>query len=314
MVFDEYSQQPANIFTEVVKDTLSTTNGYAIWIGTPKGKNQLYEIYQTALKHPEEWLSVFRTIEDTINEETGKAVENLKIHLEDTKKLVEQGLVTQDELLQELYCNFEASVKGAYYAKEISDARAAGRIKPVPYDQNLLVYTVWDLGISDAMGIGFFQKEGNQIRMIDYFEDSGKGLPYYFNVLRQKNYTYGSHFAPHDISQRELSTGRTRLDAARELGITFSVVPNIPVADGIDSGRRVFNKVIFDAERTNEFIDKLARYTKKFDDKRGIFLDKPLHDDSSHAADVFRYMSLVESEFSQFVEIGDYALYQTNYK
>lgn len=314
VIFDEYSQQPGNIFEEIIYPTLSTTKGYAIWIGTPKGKNQLYDLFQKALTHPEEYLTIFKTIEDTISEESGKTVEGLKTSLEDAKKLVASGLMTEDAFQQELYCSFDASVKGAYYATQISDARSEGRIKPVPYDSSLLVYTVWDLGISDAMGIGFYQKDGPQIRMIDYFEDQGKGLPYYFNILKEKGYLYGSHFAPHDINQRELSTGQTRLDTARALGITFNVVPQVPVQDGIDAGRRVFTKVIFDADKTNDFIDLLARYTKKFDDKKGIFLDKPLHNEASHAADVHRYMALVESNFSNDTLLEQpFSLYNHSY-
>lgn len=313
VILDEYSQQPANLYSEIVKHTLAATGGWAIWIGTPKGKNHFYELYQAALKSPEEWFTVFRTIEDTINEETGETVTHLKAHLEDSKKQVELGIITQDELLQELYCSFDASVKGAYYADQISQARTENRIKPVPYDQSLLVYTVWDLGISDAMGIGFYQKDGNQIRMIDYFEDTGKGLPYYFNILRDKGYTYGSHFAPHDINQRELSTGQTRLDVARQLGIHFSVVPQVPVADGIDAGRRVFNKVLFDADKTANFIDLLARYTKKFDEKKGIFLDKPLHNEASHAADVHRYMALVQDQFATDLLEQPFNIYNHTY-
>src|SRR5258708_28205179 len=33
VVFDEYSQQPSNIFSEVVRPMLADHNGYAIWIG-----------------------------------------------------------------------------------------------------------------------------------------------------------------------------------------------------------------------------------------------------------------------------------------
>lgn len=302
-MFDEYSQHPVNIFSEIISPTLSTTNGYAIWIGTPKGKNQLYELYQTALEKPEEWLSVFKTIEDTISEESGVTVENLKNYLESQQNLVESGIITEDELRQELYCSFDASVKGAYYAAQIEKARTEGRIKPVPYDQNLLVYTVWDLGVADAMGIGFYQKDGTQLRMVDYFEDEGKGLPYYINLLKEKGYTYGAHFAPHDINQRELTTGQTRLHAAQALGINFQVIPSVPVVDGIDAGRRVFNKMLFDAEKCEDFIDKLSRYHKKLDEKKGMFLDRPDHDETSHAADVHRYLALVESQFSPLIEI-----------
>lgn len=311
VVFDEYSQQPGNIFEEIIYPTLSTTNGFAIWIGTPKGKNQLFDLYQKALQNPEEYLVVFKTIEDTIGEETGKTVENLKTSLEDARKLVLAGLMTEDAFQQELFCSFDASVKGAYYAEQIAKARAEGRIKPVPYDENLLVYTVWDLGISDATSIGFYQKDGNSIRMIDYYENQGQGLPHYINVLRTKNYTYGTHFAPHDIKQREFTTGRSRQEIASELGIPFQIVPELSIAEGINAGRQVFNRVLMDSEKTGEFVDKISRYHKKFDDKNGIFLDRPEHDGTSHAADVHRYMALVETQFSYdpalYEEAGMYA-------
>lgn len=300
VVFDEYSQQPGNIFEEIIYPTLSTTNGYAIWIGTPKGKNQLYDLYRKALSNPEEYLVVFKTIEDTIAEESGPTVENLTTALADAKKLVEAGLMTEDAFSQELYCSFDASVKGAYYAEQIAKARAEGRIKPVPYQEDLLVYTVWDLGISDATSIGFYQKDGNQIRMIDYYENQGQGLPHYITTLRTKNYVYGAHYAPHDIKQREFTTGRSRQEIAQELGISFNIIPDLSVAEGINAGRLVFNRLVLDSSRTSEFVDKISRYHKKFDDKNGIFLDRPEHDGTSHAADVHRYMALVENNFSAY--------------
>ena len=46
VIFDEYSQQPRNVFTEIIRPALSDHKGYAIWIGTPKGKNAFYNLYQ----------------------------------------------------------------------------------------------------------------------------------------------------------------------------------------------------------------------------------------------------------------------------
>lgn len=313
VVFDEYSQQPGNIFEEIIYPTLSTTNGYAIWIGTPKGKNQLYELFKKAQANPTEYLTIFKTIEDTISEEHGETVDNLKKSLADAKELVKTGLMTEDAFLQELYCSFDASVKGAYYAEQIAKARAENRVKPVPYNPNLLVYTVWDLGISDSTAIGFYQKDDSKIYMIDYYENSGQGLNHYINVLKQKNYTYGAHYAPHDIEVREFTSGRSRLEIARELGINFQIVPNLAIADGINAGRAVFNRLYLDADKTTEFVDKISRYHKKFDDKKGIFLDRPEHDDTSHAGDVHRYMSLVESNFAYEV-YAESEMYITNYK
>src|ERR1051325_9764362 len=126
--FDEYSQQPSNIFSEIISKALADHLGYAIFFGTPKGKNEFYRIYEKALGN-NDWTVVFKTIDDSLRDEIGETINNLKQALEDDKRLVENGLMTEDEFRQEWYCSFEAAIKGAYYAKEISVARNDGRIK-----------------------------------------------------------------------------------------------------------------------------------------------------------------------------------------
>jgi len=78
------------------------------------------------------------------------------------------------EFDQEWYCSFEAAIKGAYYANQIRDARAQGRIKVVPYDPILKVHTVWDLGVGSNLAIGFYQRVGNETHMIDYWQGTEK--------------------------------------------------------------------------------------------------------------------------------------------
>jgi hypothetical protein len=43
--FDEYSQQPSNIFSEIISKALADHLGYAIFFGTPKGENEFHRIY-----------------------------------------------------------------------------------------------------------------------------------------------------------------------------------------------------------------------------------------------------------------------------
>ena len=79
----------------------------------------------------------------------------------------------------------------------------------MPYDPALPVDTDWDLGIGDAMAIWFSQSlRPGEVRLIDYYENSGEGLPFYAGVLKDKGYVYGEHWAPHDIRVRELGTGK----------------------------------------------------------------------------------------------------------
>lgn len=103
------------------------------------------------------------------------------------------------------------------------------RIKAGVFDPSLLVHTVWDLGIGDPMAIGFYQRLGTELRMIDYYESNDKPLKHYVEVLAQKTYKYGRHFVPHDIAVRELSSGKSRLEMAKTLGISFETTPTCPL-------------------------------------------------------------------------------------
>src|SRR5689334_18594939 len=214
--FDEYSQQPSNIFSEIISKALADHLGYAIFFGTPKGKNEFYRIYQSAKGNPD-WPVVFRTIDDSIRDEQGETIQNLKQALEDDRKLVEQGIMTQDEFNQEWYCSFEASIKGAYYAREIAEARKQ-RIKTVPYDPALKVHAVWDLGTGPQLAVGMYQAAGRERHMIDFWQGQNTdGIPQAVKALKDKPYVYGKMFVPHDARATEQSTGQTRLDTAKKL-------------------------------------------------------------------------------------------------
>jgi hypothetical protein len=292
---DEYAQQNPIIFTEILSKCVADTGGYIIFGATPKGKGPFYKVYQVA-KDDEDWLCIYKTIDQSLKEESGEVIEHLKNALERDKKLVKQGIMTEDEFQQEWYNSFEASLKGAVYLKELAKAREDGRIGMAPYDPGQPVYTVWDLGINDAMAIGFYQHIGGTPRMIDYYENTGLGLPHYAKVIKEKPYVYGKHFAPHDINQRELSTGKTRLDSAKKLGIDFEVIPGVSLVDGIDQGRRFFYTLYIDSKKCQGFLDLIGMYQYKKDENTGILSNKPIHDHTSHAADVHRYASLVEDQ------------------
>ena len=284
VVFDEYSQQPSNIFTEIIRPALSDHQGYAIWIGTPKGKNEFYRLYEQAKKN-EDWLSILLTANDT------KIVPQTE--LEDAEKTM-----SPEEFRQEFMCSFDATIKGAYYAEQIAKARADGRIKIVPYDELIKVHTVWDLGVGDSTSIGFFQKVSNEVRLIDYYESSDKGLNHYIAYLDRKDYIYGKHFAPHDIQVRELSTGKSRLEIAKTLGITFEVLPIMAIEDGINAARLMWSRLWVDENRCQVFLDYISQYCKEWDDKHGMFKDRPRHDFTSHAADMLRYAAEAEKDFT----------------
>lgn len=298
--FDEYSQQPSNIFSEIISKALADHLGYAIFFGTPKGKNEFHRIYQSAKANPD-WAVVFRTIDDSLRDEEGETIQNLRQALEDDRKLVAQGLMTQEEFDQEWYCSFEAAIKGAYYASQIAEARSKSRIKQVPYDPILKVHIVLDLGVGQNLAAGFYQRVGAETHKIDYWEGSNKdGIPQALKAFQNKPYIYGKVFVPHDAEATEQGTGETRLATMKKLwpNVEFVVVPKLSVDDGIAKARLMWPHLWVDEQACQLWLDYIAQYRQEWDESKGMFREKPEHDFTSHAADEFRYAAVIEAQMT----------------
>jgi hypothetical protein len=191
--------------------------------------------------------------------------------------------------------------KGSYYGDLISALRKQGHISTVPYDPSSPVDTFWDLGIGDDTSIVFVQYVGREPHVIDYYSTNGESLDHYVKVLRSKDYLYGTWYIPHDGAQRELGTGRSRLEMLEGLapsGVSVEVCPRLSVDDGINAVRMFLPQCWFDAERCSQLIESLELYSKEWDDKNGMFKEKPKHDHTSHAADAFRLAALHASPTS----------------
>ena len=291
--FDEYSQQPRNIFSEVLSKALGDHLGYALFVGTVKGKDHLYDTYEVAKKDAD-WLSMWQDIDKSIATEEGVTIQLLEQAMADDLKLVKSGLMTQDEFDQEWYLSTEAAVKGAYYGSEMAAVLKQGRITRVPVEPALPIDTDWDLGMDDATAIVFSQSlRSGEIRVVDYYEAEGEGFTHYAKVLQDRGYVYGKHYPPHDIAVRELGTGKSRKEVAGKLGIKFEEpLPPLPVIDGIDAARLLLAKCWFDEEKTKRLVECLRHYRKSYNTKLETYTSNPVHDPYSHGADAFRGLAV----------------------
>ncbi len=286
-VFDEYGLQPPNVFSEVMRPAFSDRQGWAFFIGTPNGKNQFYDISQEAKQRmasgdADWWFAEYKA------SQTGYVTE---IELRSAKTVM-----TADEYRQEYECSFEAAVKGAIYAAELQQTITDGRVGRVPIDPILPIDTYWDLGVGDNTAIWFAQSlRSGEVRLVDYYESSGQGLPYYVQVLKERGYSYGTHWAPHDIQVREFASGRSRLEAAASLGIRFSVAPNVPIEEGIHAARMLFPRCYFDEVKTSKGREALQHYRRDYNSRINEFKAVPVHDWSSHCADAFRCLAVSQS-------------------
>ncbi len=163
----------------------------------------------------------------------------------------------------------------------------------MPYDPALPVDTDWDLGMADKMVIWFSQSlKSGEVRLIDYYENSGLGIEHYAGVMKERGYSYGEHWAPDDIKVRELGTGKSRLEVAEGFGIKFKVTPKIGLQDGIDAARRLLPRCYFDEGKCETGLECLTHYRKGWNDTLQQFKDEPLHDWASHGADGFRGLAV----------------------
>ncbi len=280
VVLDEYGLHQADIFSTVLRPALADRSGWALFLGTPNGHNQFYEIAKYAQGGPDGWAFVRFPVSETgiIPEDELRAA---------------RSVMTADEYAQEFECSFDAAVKGAIYAQELDSARAGGRVASVPYDPILPVDTDWDLGVGDATAIWFSQSNrSGEIRIIDYYEASGEGLPHYAQVLTQKGYTYGQHWAPFDIEVKELGSGRSRIETAKTLGINFRIAPKLTIEDGIHAARMLFPRCWFDVVKCAPGIEALQHYQRDYNQRLNEFKATPVHNWASHAADAFRYLAV----------------------
>ncbi|CDH24912.1 Gp48 (fragment) [Xenorhabdus bovienii str. kraussei Becker Underwood] len=158
--------------------------------------------------------------------------------------------------------------------------------------------------MGDSTAIWFVREVGEEFHIIDYYENSGEGLRHYMKVLKDKGYIYGDHWGPHDIDNREFGAdAKSRRELAREgyeidgqkYSMIFKVVPKVGVDTGIESVREILSNCVFDEEKCSEGISHLESYRKEWDDKRGCWKDKPLHDFTSHGADGFRYFAVAKN-------------------
>lgn len=71
VVLDEYAQIKPDVFTEIVRPMLVSRQGWAVFMGTPKGQNAFYELFNHAQKQAQKepdlwWVGLFRADESGV--------------------------------------------------------------------------------------------------------------------------------------------------------------------------------------------------------------------------------------------------------
>ena len=279
-VFTEYSLQDP-IAWQLIRPILVENDGWAVFNFTPRGANHGKDLFTMASNNPE-WFCQLLTVEDT-----------KIISLEDIQAEREAGM-SEDYVQQEFYCSFTLGVEGSYYSKYMEEAKNDERIGNVPWNKQSRVYTAWDIGYGDSCAIVFYQLAGQEIHIIDYYENHGEGLPHYAGILKSKEYLYGEHYAPHDIESHAFSSGMSAKEVGADLGIKFITLPTLKIRleDGIEALRGIFPRIWIDTTNCKQLIKCLENYRKEFDSRLEVYKERPRHDKYSHGADAMRYLAI----------------------
>jgi len=285
VVLDEYADMKPRLWGEIVRPLLTDRQGWATFIGTPKGHNAFYDIYNEAQKNSNWYVKTLRADQSGL--------------LANSELMDAQATMSANQYEQEFLCSFEAAILGAYYGQEMRRITDLGRITDIEYDPMFPCHTAWDLGFNDSTSIWWFQVVHGEIRVLDHHSSNGQAIPYYTGLIKHKEeelgLTYGIHWLPHDARAKTLASGgksiieqiSTKIDIKQ-----LKIVPNLSLQDGIQATRLALTRTWFD-NRCEEGIECLRQYQREWDDDKKVFRDRPKHDWTSHSADAFRYLSIV---------------------
>jgi hypothetical protein len=284
VVIDEYGDTRPSLWGSVIRPTLADRKGWAVFIGTIKGKNHFWDIWQEAtVGHPNDWLAM-----DLKASETGI------LPSEELEEM--RATMSESEYLREMENDWCADVLGTYYNALINLIASKGQVGSVPYEPDFPVEVASDLGYTDSSAYWFWQYRPDGIAFIDYEEAHSQSLDYYFDLLRYKGYKYSTIWLPHDARAKSLQTGRSTVEQFMHEKFPVRITPNLGIQHGIDAARLVLPLCWFDGEKCRDGLEALRAYRRQYDEVRKVFSDSPYHDWASNGADAFRYASLVAKE------------------
>lgn len=278
-VIDEAGDQHPRAWPEVIRPALADRQGWAVFIGTPKGKNGFHKIYRNAMESDDWFDFVLKA------SESGLVAQS---ELDDARKML-----SPNQYEQEFECSFDAAIEGAYYASFLATAEKDKRIGVVPADPLMTYRAVWDIGgtgaKADATSIWICQWIGREIRFLDYYEAQGQPLSAHVSWLRESGYGAAHCILPHDGTTNDRVHDVSFDSALRDAGFEVEVIANQgkgAALKRVEAARRLFPAMWFNANTTEAGRDALGWYHEKRDEERNIGLG-PEHDWSSHAADAF---------------------------
>lgn len=127
-VLDEVADFKPEVWGEVLRPALSDRQGWALFIGTPKGVNLFSELYFQAQRDPE-WYAATYDVEQT------KAID-----INELARLKSE--MTENQYRQEFLCDFSASVDNQLITIDRVNAAIGKHVRREDYEQSAIILGV----------------------------------------------------------------------------------------------------------------------------------------------------------------------------
>lgn len=187
---------------------------------------------------------------------------------------------------------FEAAIEGAYFTRELERMLRDKRVCRLPWEPDKLVHLVLDLGIADFTAVGYVQKVGRELRLIEYEEYANDSLVEIFKAIELKPYRIKHVLAPHDIEVRDYQSGQTRRSTLESMGYDVIPCPNLPFGDQINAVRIAFPRIVADESKAALWLKRIRNYKRKWNEANGRWMEKEDHDEHSHGGAMTRYLGV----------------------
>ena len=289
MVIDEYGDCRPSLWGDVLLPTLLDRRGWAVFIGTMRGKNHFFQTLERARETGSWYHKIL------------KASESRLISDEDLAEA--RAEMSEAQYAQEMECDPNAAVQGTYYANILAKMEGDGRIGDYGYNPDEMVFVSADLGYTDSTAFWFWQLDSEGPVLIDYEEADSESLEFYFDMLKNKPYDYAEVYLPHDAKAKSLQTGRSTVEQFLGQGFNCQVVPKLAVQHGIDAGRLMLPQCRVNRETCYAGVEALRAYRRSFNEKTQQYSNNPHHDWSSNGSDAFRYFALVTDNKKTALEV-----------
>ena len=305
VILSEYQDMPETIFEEIYEPMIVSNQGWAAFIGTPRGKNHFYRkaVYaeREARKSKSRWFYALRTIEQTRRDAPGENGRPI-VPAEEIAEMRAEG---KDEavILQEYYCSFNGVLRGSIFGDCVQRAEREGRIVRVPREVNAPVGCCLDIGRSDGTAIWFYQTLARETRLIDYcaFKANHIGAmsaaEYAIKLIKERPYIVTRIVLPHDAKAKGYSATLSTQEVFESAFPSVVLLDKLAVQQGIDMLRSCFPRIVFDVDKCGmpqadnlpAGLESLRGYHRAWSNQAEDWTGEPVHDENSHGADALRY-------------------------